>query len=80
MIRLIGSNGYELVNARLVGSVLVIDHLFNGAELRVGNTATADVVRIVRGTSQMISCPGDAACPVWPDVAMAGAMRPDQRR
>jgi type IV secretory pathway VirB9-like protein len=72
MIRLIGSNGYELVNARLVGSVMVIDHLFPVAELRVGNRPTADVVRITRGKPQRIACPGDPACPLWPDVALAG--------
>jgi type IV secretory pathway VirB9-like protein len=74
MIRLIGSNGYELVNARLVEqSVMVIDHLFAGAELRIGNTPQADVVRLVRGAPQRMSCPGDPACPVWPSMGLAAA-------
>jgi type IV secretion system protein TrbG len=69
MIRLIGPNGYELVNARMVGSVLVLDHLIErAAELRLGTGKTAEVVRIVRGPAVTIQCPGDAACPIWPDT------------
>ena len=36
MVRLVGPTGFELVNARLVGSVMVLDHLFSVAELRLG--------------------------------------------
>ena len=48
MVRLVGPNGFELANARQVGSVMVLDHLFNVAELRLGTGKTAETVRIVR--------------------------------
>jgi type IV secretion system protein TrbG len=70
MVRLVGPNGYELVNARQVGSVMVLDHLFNVAELRLGTGKTAETVRIVRQQPQTIACPGDPGCPVWPPLAM----------
>jgi type IV secretion system protein TrbG len=76
MVRAIGSNGYELVNARLVdGSVMVIDHLVHGLELRVGSTEQADVVRIWRGPSRRIDCPGHDACPVWPQPTEQAGVR-----
>ena len=71
MVRLVGPNGFELVNARQVGSVMVLDHLFNIAELRLGTGKTAETVRIVRQHPRTIACPGDAACPVWPGDAVA---------
>jgi type IV secretion system protein TrbG len=71
MVRLVGPNGYELVNARQVGSVMVLDHLFNVAELRIRTGKTAETVRIIRQQPRTIACPGDAACPVCPEVALA---------
>jgi type IV secretion system protein TrbG len=71
MVRLVGPNGYELVNARQVGSVMVLDHLFNVAELRIGTGKTAETVRIVRQAPRTITCPSDPACPVWPQEGLA---------
>jgi hypothetical protein len=67
MAHAMGKSGYELINTRLVDSVLVVDHLVNGQELRVGSGPNADVVRIVRGAPVRIDCPGSPQCPVWPD-------------
>jgi type IV secretory pathway VirB9-like protein len=75
MVRLVGPNGYELVNARQVGSVMVLDHLFNVAELRIGTGKTAETVRIMRQQPRTISCPGDPACPVWPEVGLVAGVR-----
>jgi type IV secretory pathway VirB9-like protein len=71
MVRLVGPTGYEVVNARQVGSVMVLDHLFNVAELRLGSGATAETVTITRQQPVAIHCPGDKRCPRWPmaDVA-----------
>lgn len=55
----------EVINYQQVGTVYILDGLFNMAELRVGAGAQAEVVRIYRGTPQAMRCPGDAACPVW---------------
>jgi type IV secretion system protein TrbG len=71
MVRLVGPNGYELVNSRMVGSVMVLDHLVNVAELRLGTGKTAEAVRIVRQQPRTIACPGDPACPVWPHGGLA---------
>jgi type IV secretory pathway VirB9-like protein len=66
MVRLLGPSGYELVNARLAGSVLILDHLIDAAlELRHGT----ETVRITRGPAVRIDCPGDPRCPVWPESA-----------
>jgi type IV secretory pathway VirB9-like protein len=74
MIRLIGPNGYELVNARMVGSVLVLDHLIErAAELRIGTDPAAEIVRITRQAPRMIACPGDAECPLWPSQIQQAA-------
>ena len=71
-LEMIGANGPELVNPVLVNHVMVLDHLVPYAlELRVGSGATAEVVKIARGTPQQIECPGNPACPVWPE-RMAG--------
>jgi type IV secretory pathway VirB9-like protein len=66
LARLIGPNGPELFNPRLVGSVMVVDHLFQQLELRLGATAQAPVVTVTRQTPQPIACPGASECPVWP--------------
>jgi len=66
MVRLLGPSGYELANARLAGSVLILDHLIDAAaELRHGQ----ETVRITRGPAPRIDCPGDPRCPVWPESA-----------
>jgi type IV secretion system protein TrbG len=75
MIRLVGPNGYELVNARQVGSVMVLDHLFNVAELRLGTGKTAETVRLVRQDSRTVACPGEEGCPSWPISGLASALR-----
>ena len=67
LLRLVTSNGPELVNYRQVGTTYVIDGLFSLAELRVGNGKTAEVVRIYRDAPQRLVCPGDEHCPAWPD-------------
>jgi type IV secretory pathway VirB9-like protein len=66
LARLIGPNGPELLNPRLVGSVMVVDHLFQRMEFRLGTTAQAPVVTVTRQTPQPIACPGASECPVWP--------------
>jgi type IV secretion system protein TrbG len=67
LIRLIGPNGPEIVNARQVGSVIVLDRLINRAELRLGTGETAEVVTVQREVPRTIHCPGDPQCPVWPE-------------
>jgi type IV secretory pathway VirB9-like protein len=66
LARLVGPNGPELFNPRLVDSVMVVDHLFQRIELRLGATEQAPVVTITRQTPQPIACPGASECPVWP--------------
>jgi type IV secretory pathway VirB9-like protein len=69
LARLIGPNGPELFNPRLVGSVMVVDHLFQRMELRLGTTEQAPVVTVTRQTPQPVACPGAPECPVWPAAA-----------
>jgi type IV secretion system protein TrbG len=69
MLRLLGPNGPQLVNARQFLNVVIVDHLVPRAELRVGLGARAETVTITRGALQTIACPGDQACPVWPQAA-----------
>lgn len=68
LIRLVGSQGPEMVNARQAGNVVILDRLFNRAELRLGASKQAEVVTIQRQVPRTIACPGDDACPVWPDA------------
>jgi type IV secretory pathway VirB9-like protein len=68
LIRLVGSQGPEMVNARQAGNVVILDRLFNRAELRLGTGKTAQVVTVQRQTPRTITCPGDEGCPVWPDA------------
>ena len=77
MVRLVGPNGFELVNARQVGTVMVLDHLFNVAELRLGTGKTAETVRIVRQAPRTIACPGDPAARCGP---RGGSRRSIHRR
>jgi type IV secretion system protein VirB9 len=75
MVRLIGPNGPQLVNARQFLNVVILDQLLPRAELRVGLGETAEVVTITRGQMRTIACPGDEACPVWPAAAQVLAQR-----
>src|SRR5262245_55932323 len=75
MLRLIGPNGPQLVNSRQFLNVVIVDHLVARAELRVGLGEQAEVVTITRGAMRTIACPGDEACPVWPQAAQKLAQR-----
>jgi type IV secretion system protein TrbG len=68
LIRLVGAQGPELVNARQAGNVIILDRLFNRAELRLGTGKTAQMVTVQRQTPRTITCPGSDECPVWPDA------------
>jgi type IV secretory pathway VirB9-like protein len=77
LVRLIGSHGPEMVNARQAGNVVILDRLFNRAELRLGTGKTAQVVTVQRRAPQTITCPplesAEArpdACPLWPDAVV----------
>ena len=78
LVRLLGPNGPQLVNARQYLNVVIVDHLVARAELRVGLGDQAETVTITRGALRTIACPGDAACPVWPQAAaqLAGRTHP----
>jgi type IV secretion system protein VirB9 len=76
LVRLLGPNGPQLVNARQYLNVVILDHLVARAELRVGLGEHAETVTITRGALRTIDCPGDAACPVWPQAAQTLAGRP----
>jgi type IV secretion system protein TrbG len=75
MLRLVGPNGPQLVNARQCLNVVIVDQLVPRAELRVGRGEHAEVVTITRGAMRTIACPGDEACPVWPQAAQKLAQR-----
>jgi P-type conjugative transfer protein TrbG len=75
MLRLIGPNGPQLVNARQHLNVVIVDQLVPRAELRVGLGEHAETVTITRGALRTIACPGDPACPVWPAAAAGLARR-----
>jgi hypothetical protein len=75
MLRLLGPNGPQLVNARQFLNVVIVDHLIARAELRVGLGEHAETVTITRGTLRTIACPGEEACPVWPQAAATLARR-----
>ena len=75
LVRLIGPNGPQLVNARQFLNVVVLDQLIPRLELRVGVAETAEIVTITRGTLRTIQCPGDPDCPRWPEAARALARR-----
>jgi len=66
LVRGLGSQGPELINSRLWNTVLILDTLVEGAELRAGTGARAETVVIRRGVLRRITCPGDAACPTLP--------------
>jgi type IV secretion system protein VirB9 len=75
MLRLIGPNGPQLVNSRQFLNVVIVDQLVPRAELRVGLGEHAETVTITRGELRTIACPGDEACPVWPQAAQALARK-----
>ena len=75
VIRMVGPNGPQLVNARQYLNVVIVDQLIARAELRVGIGEQAETVTITRGALRTIECPGDAACPVWPQAAQTLAGR-----
>jgi type IV secretion system protein TrbG len=75
MLRLIGPNGPQLVNARQFLNVVIVDQLVTRGELRVGIGEHAETVTITRGELHTIACPGDLACPVWPQAAQTLARR-----
>ncbi len=75
LLRLSGPNGPQLVNARQFLNVVIVDHLLARAELRVGIGETAETVTITRGALRTITCPGEEACPQWPQAAQALARR-----
>jgi P-type conjugative transfer protein TrbG len=70
MLRLVGTNGPQLVNSRQFLNVIIVDQLVPRAELRVGLGEHAEIVTITRGAAlHTIACPGDDGCPVWPQAA-----------
>src|SRR5215813_9586278 len=75
MLRLIGPNGPELVNARQFLNVVIVDQLIARGELRVGIGEHAETVTITRGELKTIACPGDQSCPVWPQAAQTLARK-----
>lgn len=75
LVRAIGPNGPQVINARQFLNVVIVDLLPPQLELRVGTGEGAQVVTITRGTLRTITCPGDEACPVWPAAAQRLAGR-----
>jgi P-type conjugative transfer protein TrbG len=68
LVRLIGPNGPEVLNARQIGSVMVLDRIIHRIELRIGTGKQAEVVTVQRETPRTIQCPGHEECPVWPET------------
>jgi type IV secretory pathway VirB9-like protein len=75
VLRTLGPNGPQLVNARQYLNVVILDQLLGRAELRVGIGDKAETVTIARGNLRTIQCPGDEACPHWPQAATILARR-----
>ena len=75
MVRMVGPNGPQLVNARQHLNVTILDQLAPRLELRVGLGDTAEVIAITRGHLKTIACPGDELCPVWPHAAQVLARK-----
>src|SRR5215813_14425912 len=78
MVRLIGPNGPQLVNARQYLNVVILDRLLPRAELRVGIGDHAETITILRSQLRTIACPGAEDCPVWPQAAQALARKGGQ--
>jgi P-type conjugative transfer protein TrbG len=73
LVRVIGANGPELLNSRMVGSVLVLDRIINRLELRLGTGKPSEVVTVQRELPITVDCPPvnsgasiPKECPVWP--------------
>jgi type IV secretion system protein TrbG len=75
VVRMIGPNGPQLVNARQFLNVVMVDQLAPRLELRVGIGETAEVVTIARGALRTIECPESPECPVFPAAARLLAER-----
>jgi len=75
MLRLIGPNGPQLVNARQYLNVLIVDQLVARGELRMGSGEHAEVVTLTRESLKTIACPGDPDCPRWPQAAQVLAKK-----
>jgi type IV secretion system protein VirB9 len=75
LVRLIGPNGPQLVNARQYLNVVILDQLVPRLELRVGIGEAAEVVTITRGPLRTIRCPDDPDCPRWSEAARVLARR-----
>jgi type IV secretion system protein VirB9 len=75
LVRGIGPNGPQLINARQYLNVVIVDEMAARLELRVGVGDTAEVVTITRGRLRTIQCPEDSACPQWPEAASLLARR-----
>jgi hypothetical protein len=73
MVCSVGPHGGELVDTRQVESVMVLDYFFKVAELPIGTGKTAETARMVRQPPRTMACPGDPACPVWPQARARGA-------
>lgn len=69
LIRKIGPNGPQLINARQYLNVVILDELAGRLELRVGIGDQAEVVTVTRARLRTIQCPDDDACPQWPAAA-----------
>jgi type IV secretion system protein VirB9 len=69
LVRAVGPNGPQVVNARQFLNVVIIDALVPKVDLGVGLGEKAERVTITRGALRTIQCPEDAACPQWPTAA-----------
>jgi type IV secretory pathway VirB9-like protein len=71
LVRAIGVNGPQLLNARQHLNVVILDALFPTLELRVGVGEHAELVTITRGKGlRTITCPDEGEdCPQWPAAA-----------
>jgi type IV secretion system protein TrbG len=70
LVRAIGPNGPQVINARQFLNVVILDALAPKLELRVGTGERAEVVTITRGNVRTIHCPDDNECPRWPAAAL----------
>jgi type IV secretory pathway VirB9-like protein len=75
LVRLVGVNGPQLVNARMFLNVVILDQLAARLELRLGIGEEAEVVTVTRGRLKTIDCPGSPECPQWPAAASQLARR-----
>ena len=77
LVRAIGVNGPQLLNARQHLNVVILDALFPTLELRVGVGDAAELVTITRGKGlRTITCPDEGEdCPQWPAAARHLARR-----